>query len=82
MKNKNSSTIRKSVGRPQKLNYKIIIMLADAIQHNASISESCRYVGISRSTYYQYLKNDVVKEKIEIAKKNRNKVVFSFCTIF
>ena len=74
--------IKKSVGRPQKLSYKVIIMLADSIQHNASITESCRYVGISRTTFYQYLKNDVVKEKIEIAKKNQRKLVGNFLTIF
>lgn len=82
MENKNSLSIKKSVGRPQKLNYKIIIMLADAIQHNASITDSCRYAGISRTSFYLYLKNDVVKEKIEIAKKNQNKLLFNFLTVF
>lgn len=70
------------MGRPQKLSYKVIIMLADAIQHNASITESCRYAGISRTTFYQFLKNDLVKEKIEIAKKNQSKLLFNFLTKF
>ena len=73
--------IKKSVGRPQKLNYQVIIMLADSIQHNSSITEACRYAKISRSTYYQYLKNDVVKEKIAMAVNNQAKLVYSFDTI-
>lgn len=69
------------VGRPQKVNYDIIIKLADSIQHNATITEACRYVGISRDTYYRHLKNGVFKGKMELAKQNRNKLVFSFLTV-
>ena len=31
----------KAIGRPPKVNYKIIIKLADAIQHNSNITDAC-----------------------------------------
>jgi ACT domain-containing protein len=73
---------QKAVGRPPKVNYKIIIKLADAIQHNSNITDACRYAGISRDTYYRHLRNEVFAEKMAIAKDNQNKVVFSFLTTF
>jgi molybdenum-dependent DNA-binding transcriptional regulator ModE len=75
--------IPKAIGRPPKVNYKIIIKLADAIQHNASIAEACRYSGISKDTFFRYMKdNEVFAEKMTIAKENQNKAVLSFLTIF
>ena len=72
----------KAIGRPPKVNYKIMIKLTDAIQHNTNITDSCRYARISRSTYYYYLNNnEVFAETMATAKINRNKVVFSFLTI-
>lgn len=72
----------KAVGRPPKVNYKIIIRLADAIQHNSNITDACRYAGISRDTFYRHLNNEeVFAEKMAIAKDDRNKVVFSFLTV-
>jgi hypothetical protein len=73
----------KAIGRPPKINNKIMIMLADAIQHNASITEACRYSGISTDTFFRYMKNnEVFAEKMAIAKDNQNKAVFSFLTTF
>lgn len=43
-----------------KVNYKIIIKLADAKQHNANITGACRYAGISRDAYYCHLYNQPV----------------------
>jgi molybdenum-dependent DNA-binding transcriptional regulator ModE len=75
--------VSKAVGRPPKVNYKIMIMLADAIQHNASITEACKYSGISKDTFFRYMKNnEVFAEKMASAKGNQNKAVFSFLTIF
>lgn len=72
----------KKAGRPPKINYKIIIKLADAIQHNSNITDACRYAGISRQTYYHYVNNEeVFAETMATAMTNRNKVVFSFLTI-
>lgn len=72
---------QKAVGRPPKVNYKIIIKLADAIQHNSNITDACRYAGISRDTYYRHLSNDVFAERMNTAKVNQNKVVMNFLTI-
>jgi ACT domain-containing protein len=55
--------IKKAVGRPTVISYSIMIKLADSIQHNATITEACRYAGISRDTYYRYLGNEVFAEK-------------------
>lgn len=75
-------TTKKAVGRPNKVNYRMIIRLADAITHNTNITDSCRYVGISRDTYYRHFNsNPVFAEQMTIAKTNRDKVVFSFLTI-
>jgi ACT domain-containing protein len=74
--------ITKDIGRPTKISYSIMIKLADSIQHNATITEACRYAGISRDTYYRYLENEVFAEKMEEAHSNQNKVVFSFLTPF
>jgi len=75
--------IRNAVGRPTKINYRIIIKLADSIQHNATITEACRYAGISRQTYYYYLNSEkVFAEEMAIAKDNQNKLVMNFLTIW
>ena len=75
--------ISKAVGRPTKMNYRIMIKLADAIQHNANITDACRYAGISRQTYFHYLNTEeVFAEKMAIAKDNQNKLVMNFLTIY
>lgn len=71
----------KDIGRPLKVNYKVIIKLADAIQHNANITDACRYAGISRDTYYRHLGNEVFAETMATAFQNQNKLVMSFLTI-
>lgn len=74
---------QKAIGRPPKVNFKIIIKLADAIQHNANITDACRYAGISRQTYYQYLNSEeVFAERMAVAKGNQNKLVMSFLTVY
>ena len=75
--------IKKASGRPLKVNYKIIIKLADAIQHNANVTEACRYAGISRDTFYRHYNDEkVFADKINTAKDNQNKVVMSFLTTY
>lgn len=74
--------IKKATGRPPKVTYKTMFRLADAIQHNSTIDEACRYAGISRNTYYSYMNNEVFRDKMYVAKENQNKVVFSFSTYF
>ena len=76
-------TATKPVGRPPKVNMKIITKLADAIQHNHNITDACRYAGISRQTYYQYLKSETVfAETMATAKDNRTKALFNFMTVW
>jgi ACT domain-containing protein len=71
------------VGRPPKVNYRIIIKLADAVEHNATITEACRYVGISRDTYYRHLNGgSVFAEKMAVAKENKNKLPMNFLTLY
>lgn len=73
---------KNAVGRPPKVNYKTIIKLADSIQHNSTITEACRYAGISRDTYYRHLHQPVFAEKMTTAKENQSRLVFSFLTIY
>lgn len=74
--------IRKAMGRKPKVTCTTMLMLADSIQHNSSISEACRWAGISRTTFFSYMSNnEVFAEKMLEAKQNQNKVVFSFFTI-
>ena len=69
---------KKTVGRPLKVNYKIMMKLSDAIQHSANVSDACRYAGISRDTYYRhYNNNEVFAEKMQAAINDQYKVVFS-----
>ena len=71
------------VGRPSKVNYKIIIKLADAIQQSASISDACRYAGISRDTYYRHLNSGLAfAERMQSAKNDQYKLIFSSLTMF
>jgi DNA-binding phage protein len=73
---------KKAIGRPLKVDYKVIVKLADAIQHNSNITDACRYAGISRDTFYRHLNNEeVFAEKMAIAKDNQTKLVFSFLTV-
>jgi ACT domain-containing protein len=74
---------REAEGRPSKVTWAVIVKLADSLQHNTTITEACRYAGISRSTYYRHLNNEdgVFAVKMEAAMKNQNKVVMSFVTI-
>lgn len=75
--------IKKAVGRPTKINMRTVIKLADAIAHNTNITDSCRFVGISRTSYYRHLNNNpVFAEKMSTAMINRNKVVFNFVTTY
>lgn len=75
--------IKKATGRPHKVDYKIMMRLADSIQHNSTITEACRYTGISRDTFYRYMRTQpVFAEKMITAKENQNKVPITFLTIF
>jgi hypothetical protein len=75
--------VKKSVGRPPVMNVKTMMRLADLISHNYTIVDSCNYIRLSRSSYYNYLRNETLfRETMTQAKKNQNKVSFSFRTLY
>ena len=77
-----SMEIRKPIGRKPKVTYTTMLKLSDAIQHNSSIVEACRWAGSSTTTFFYYMRNNgVFKEKMLEAKQNQTKVVFSFFTL-
>lgn len=74
--------IKNTAGRPHRMNMRTVILLADAIAHNTNITDSCAFVGISRSTFYYYLKNNqVFAERIATAKQDQTKIATNFWTI-
>lgn len=73
--------IQKAIGRKPKVTYTTMLRLADAIQHNSTITEACAWSGISTTTFFYYMRNNkVFAEKMIAAKEDRNKVAFSFLT--
>jgi hypothetical protein len=73
--------VKNAVGRPPKVNLKIIYKLADSISNNYTISDATNYAGISRVTFYRHLNNsELFAREIARAKENRNKVQFNFVT--
>lgn len=73
---------KKAIGRPAKVDVKTVIKLADAIQHSFTVSDACRYAGISRDTYYRYFNNnEAFAEKMKSAKANQYKLV-SYLTLY
>jgi hypothetical protein len=75
-------TYKKPMGRPLKVDCKVISKLVNAIQTNSNVTDACRYAGISRDTYYRHLGNGVFAEKMATAKDNRNRLVMSFLTVW
>lgn len=74
--------IRKAMGRKPKVTYTTMLRLADSIQHNSTISEACRWSGISTTTFFYYMRNnEVFAEKMIAAKQNQDKAVFCFFTL-
>lgn len=65
---------KKPVGRPIKVDYKVMSKLEDALQYGATVSEACYYAGISRDTFYRYFRNEeVFAKKMETA---RNRLLY------
>lgn len=73
--------IKNAVGRPPKLNLKIVEKLAFYIERNYNVSDACKYTRIARSTYYKYLKAEpLFADSMATAQDNANKVSFNFRT--
>ena len=74
--------IGKAVGRPTKVNIRTMVRLADALKNNYSVTDACKWAGISRDTYYRHLNSNVVfSTKMNYAIECRNKVSFDFRTV-
>lgn len=74
--------IRKAVGRKPKITYTTMLRLEDALQHNSTIADACAWVGISRTTFFTYMRNnEVFRDRMVAAKQKQNEVVFNFFTI-
>lgn len=64
---------KKPLGRPNKVDYKVVQRLVKAIQCRSTVTKACDYAGISRDTYYRYIRDDLIfAEQIEKARKNRS----------
>lgn len=50
--------ISKKISNRHKVTYLTLINIADDIQRNTSVSETCRKNKISRDTFYRYLNNE------------------------
>ncbi len=73
--------IRNAVGRPPKFTMRTVDKLTFYIERNYNVSDSCKFVRISRSTFYKYLKTEpLFANTIATAKDNANKVSFNFRT--
>lgn len=73
--------IKKAVGRPQEFNFKTVSKLADAVSHNYSIADACKFARISKSTYFYYIKREpLFAETMARAYENQRKVNFNFRT--
>lgn len=50
--------IKKNISNRHKVTYLTLINIADDIQRNTSVAETCRKNKISRDTFYRYLNNE------------------------
>ena len=50
--------IKKTISNRHKITYLTLISIADDIQRNTSVAETCRKNKISRDTFYRYLNNE------------------------
>ncbi len=50
--------IKKTISNRHKLTYLTLVNIADDIQRNTSVAETCRKNKISRDTFYRYLNNE------------------------
>ena len=75
--------MNKAVGRPTVLNIRTLLKLTDALRNNYTVTDSCKWAGISTNTYYRHLNSDMAfAARVNYAIESRNKVLFNFDTIF
>lgn len=62
--------IKNNIGRPVIVNYRTLARLEEALENGANVTKACKYAGISRETFYRYVKNeDIFAERIRIARR-------------
>jgi ACT domain-containing protein len=65
--------LKKYVGRPLKVGYKIMSKLEDALRNGSNVTEACNYAGISRDTYYRYLlTSEMFAYRMQTARNDRS----------
>lgn len=68
-------------GRPTKINIRTTVKLADALQNNYSVTDSCKWAKISRNTFYRHMNNNMAfAAKMNYAIECRDRVSFNFRT--
>jgi hypothetical protein len=50
--------IKKTISNKHKITYLTLVSIADDIQRNNTVAESCRKNKISRDSFYRYLNNE------------------------
>lgn len=50
--------IKKTISNRHKITYLTLVNIADDIQRNSSVAETCRKNKISRDSFYRYLNNE------------------------
>ena len=50
--------IKKNISNRHKITYLTLINIADDIQRNSTVADTCRKNRISRDTFYRYLNNE------------------------
>ena len=80
---KDFMAINKPVGRHTVLNSRTLLKLTNALRNNYNVTDSCKWAGISRNTFYRHMDNDMAFEaRINYAIECRDKVSFNFDTIY
>jgi ACT domain-containing protein len=71
------------VGRPTVIDIRTSLKLADALRNNYNITDACKWAGISKSTFYKHMNDDMAfAAKMNYAMESRNKVSFNFRTLY
>ncbi len=75
-------TYGRGVGRPTVLNIRTLLKLTEALRNNYNVTDSCKWAGISRNTYYRHMNDDMAfAARVNYAIDCRDKVSFDFGTI-
>lgn len=71
------------VGRPTVMTIRTMLKITDALKNNYNVTDSCKWAGISRDTYYRHLNNDMAfAARVNYALECRNKVSLNFRTTY